>query len=97
MSLSEIFSNRPFVNAVYPAKEAMTKRSKLYLMLAALLIVFAACEYEDEPVTAVQHRASRIEQIAYKRELIYNGSGQLIKVVSESTLPDKEVLSTIHT
>jgi hypothetical protein len=45
-----------------------------------------SCRDDTTPTRETTYRPSRIEEVAYKRELIYNREGQTTKVVSESQI-----------
>lgn len=67
----------------------------LYLLIAALA-TFSACDEDETPVKDKQFRALRMEEVAYKRELFYNDAGQVTRILSESQMPDKELISTVQ-
>ncbi|HEY0654298.1 MAG TPA: hypothetical protein VGD65_14260 [Chryseosolibacter sp.] len=71
------------------------KRLVHILPLLGAFLFLISCE-EETPKKQKQYRPLRIEEVAYKRELVYNPAGQVIRVISESVMPDKEVISTIQ-
>jgi hypothetical protein len=71
--------------------------TRFYFYLAFLVFVFLGTSCEDDvPVKEKQYRPLRMEEVAYKRELIYSASGQVAKIVSQSEMPDKEIISTVQ-
>lgn len=74
----------------------MTKRIPLILALVLIAFSFSSCEDDNAPSKATTLRPLRIEEVAYKRELIYNQAGQVTRVLSESEMPDKQIISTVQ-
>lgn len=73
----------------------MTNKTILSGSFLFFLILCASCE-DDAPVKDKQFRPLRIEEVAYKRELVYNDAGQIVKVISESDMPDQQKITTIQ-
>ena len=84
----------PFIMSI-PQAIVMNKKF-LLLILSSLSLVFFSCEDDTDSIKEPVYRPVRIEEVAYKRELVYNASGQVVKVVSESEMPDKELISTVQ-
>lgn len=74
----------------------MKKRSFNYLFLSIASFSILSCQEDVAPVKTKQYRPLRIEEAAFKRELIYNEAGQVTKIVSESQMPDQEKISTVQ-
>lgn len=72
----------------------MNKSSFSFIVLSSL--AFFSCEDDTNSVKKSVYRPLRIEEVAYKRELVYNSSGQVVKIISESEMPDKEIISTVQ-
>lgn len=75
---------------------AMMKRSNLSLVFSLAAFLFLSCEDDEQPIKKTAYRPIRMEEVSYKRELIYDEAGQVVKVVSESEMPDGEVISTFQ-
>ncbi|HEY0743373.1 MAG TPA: hypothetical protein VGD40_18020 [Chryseosolibacter sp.] len=69
---------------------------KTVFPLLLFLAAFALSCNDDAPAQKKTFRPVRMEEVSYKRELIYNPSGQVIEVVSESQMPDKDVITTVQ-
>lgn len=74
----------------------MTRPAPILTLLTLATLTFVSCEEHDTPIVKKEFRPARIEEVAYKRELIYNSAGQVVKIVSESQMPDKEIISTVQ-
>jgi hypothetical protein len=74
----------------------MNKPTRLFLAAVSLIMFLAACDGPEEVAREPRYRASKIEEIGYKRELTYNESGQVVKITSTSEMVDKEVISSIQ-
>jgi hypothetical protein len=71
--------------------------TRFHFYLASLVFVFLVSSCEDDvPVKEKHYRPLRMEEVAYKRELVYNASGQVTKIVSQSEMPDKEIIATVQ-
>lgn len=71
------------------------KKTTLPFVLSIAAFTFVSCS-DDAPAKRNEFRPVRLEEVAYKRELIYNSAGQVVKVVSESQMPDKDVITTVQ-
>jgi hypothetical protein len=73
----------------------MNKRSVFGFTIVATSIFLSSCE-DDAPLKKKEYRPLRIEEAGYKRELMYNEASQVTKIVSESEMPDGEVITTVQ-
>jgi hypothetical protein len=71
-----------------------------YFRLASSLVIVAvlisSCEDDNTISKKPTLRPLRIEEVAYKREIIYNAAGQVAQVLTESEMPDKQIISTVQ-
>lgn len=74
----------------------MKRRLFLYLTFSIASFSLLSCEGNDDHVKKTEYRPLRIEEIGYKRELVYNSAGQVTKIVSESQIPDKDKITTVQ-
>jgi hypothetical protein len=72
------------------------KRLLNYFLFSIASAALLSCEDESNSVKKTEYRPLRIEEVAYKRELIYNEAGQVAEIISESEMPDKEIISTVQ-
>jgi hypothetical protein len=73
----------------------MNKPSNFVFALVSASLFLLSCE-DNNIVKKKDYRPLRIEEVAYKRELVYNSAGQVIRIVSESQMPDRESITTVH-
>jgi hypothetical protein len=77
-------------------RQIVMNKNQLTLAFLLLSLIFISCGDDTTPTRKTTYRPLRIEEVAYKRELIYNQEGQITKVVSESQMPDNEKISTVQ-
>jgi hypothetical protein len=65
-----------------------------FVCIFSATILFFSCQDDVELGSSKKYRPLRIEETDYKRELFFNGVEQVIKIVSESYMPDRDVIST---
>ena len=71
------------------------KKTTLPFVLSIAAFALVSCS-DDAPAKKSEFRPVRLEEVAYKRELIYNSAGQVAKVASESQMPDNDVIATVQ-